>query len=247
MRCRYLWLTAMMYQTSRFSGTWLSSVSASANAAANSPFCRRARRRSTSASTREVGRFVTSCTRRVPPIVCVLRTRPDSHYARRALFCETPGVSRRFQALRMPNCDPPMRKLDARAGVSQECSGPSRAGKPGARSGVPTASSRSFTIMDDQAAPAIACATLDERLLHQRRQPHRHPETARELERESRILAREIHCKANVIAAVQDHLALGLVDEAVARACGDRLECGSASRRRPWRTASGPRRPRSDG
>ena len=56
------------------------------------------------------------------------------------------------------------------------------------------------------------------------RKPQRHAETASEFDREARVLAGQIHRKSNVIAAVQDDLALGLVDEAVARARGDGLE-----------------------
>ena len=55
----------------------------------------------------------------------------------------------------MLNFDPAMRKFDVRLdnSLTQECSGPSREGKPGARNGVPTASSSSLTIIDDHAPP----------------------------------------------------------------------------------------------
>ena len=90
---------------------------------------------------------------------------------------------------------------------------------------MPTASSRSLTIIDGPGAPAITRAALDEDLLHRPREPQGDAETAPELDRETGVLAGQIHGETNVVAAVQYHLTLGLVDEAVAGARRDRVEC----------------------
>ena len=71
---------------------------------------------------------------------------------------------------------------------------------------------------------AVRLACPDERLLDEVRELERNAELVAELGGEAEVLAGEVQREADVVAAVQDHLALGLVDEARARARLDHLE-----------------------
>src|ERR1019366_9857040 len=70
---------------------------------------------------------------------------------------------------------------------------------------------------------AVAGPSLEEDLLHHPREPQGDTEAAPELEGEPGVLAGEIHCKSNVIAAVENHLAFGFMEEAIAGAGRARL------------------------
>src|SRR5579862_3936282 len=73
--------------------------------------------------------------------------------------------------------------------------------------------------LDDHGGPGAAAEFLPgakEGLLDEPGQLQRHPELAAEAEREAQVLAGEVHGEADIVAAVQNYLALGLVDEAVA-------------------------------
>ena len=99
----------------------------------------------------------------------------------------------------------------------------SRAGNPGARRSTPSSSSSSFTTWLDQAAPPYSSRARRNVASTRRGELERHLELAPQIEREAEILDREIHREADVVRAVEDHLALGLVHERVARARADHL------------------------
>ena len=88
---------------------------------------------------------------------------------------------------------------------------------------MPTSSSSSFTTIGDQAEPPYASRARMNVCSTRVASVERDAELVAELVREAEVLAREVQCEADVVAAVQDHLALGLVHEARAGARLDHL------------------------
>src|ERR1700679_2019596 len=81
--------------------------------------------------------------------------------------------------------------------------------------------------LDDHRRPGAAAelrAALDEGLFHEAGEPQRHAEATSELECKARIFTGQIHRKTDVIASIEDDLALSLMDEAIAGACGYGIE-----------------------
>ena len=97
-------------------------------------------------------------------------------------------------------------------------------GKPGARRSVPTASSSSFTTIGDQASPPYSSRARMNVCSTSVASSSGTPSSVAEVVREAEVLAGEVEREADVVAPVEDHLALGLVDEARAGARLDHLE-----------------------